>query len=426
MKYLSLITVLSRKMLWRMIPLLLVVFLAGVLGVSTTILIYNQVLPASCFQTAPFQSILFIMPQFPNTDNEEIKLQANEQLRSSLLQIPHVEELYYRQGFWCTEQTFQFPCIVNAFSTKYLSSLRWPWKDTLPPDMRDPNTVGVWIDHAFRGMYHTGEIITLNFPNYNNIPITAQVIGFLPADGMMPDTPVFANPSAPNLNGLYQINNVSITGVYTLVANLEDITAQLSKFYDSSDTEGVALSLPLFLRPFQKGLRPIALQLDEYTETDTIDFIKKTIRTNAQGWAYSIEDILQSDTITYHAAYQRNNNNLLIFLYIILCGIGALQVSLIRRKQKEIAILRILGVPWHTLRFTWFMILLLPSLGACIAGCLLYESLSSLLEAAQILLGMPLLRFVSALILFIVTFFINLLTFFFWHRANEQEMRRIE
>lgn len=426
MKQFHLIWLLSRNMLWRVIPLMLVLFFAGVLGVSTAVLVYDQALPASCFDTPQTQDLLFFDAQNPTSADPTAQMKQKDTLHATLLANPDVKEIYYRKGFYVEQEENHLRGVLYAHSAAYLNSLHWPLRDRISFAQRNPDALAVWADAALRSSYRAGDTFSLEIDDYGMIvQRDVQIVGFLPLNGMYPDGPFYALRNAPSLSSLYQFADASNGNGYVFIAALEDVIGlfdadlalQRTDFYLEDS------SFPSWLAPFGNGVVISALRASSQA---AIPALEKHIRQNGQGVAYTIREIIQSDRAAMKAALKRNSNNLFIFFYIIFCGIGALQFSLILRKRKQVAVLRLLGVSWRSIRLAWLWILMLSCGIICAAGCILCEYFSSPIDAMRHLLDVPWLRFVPVGLILLLTLIINLVSFAGWKHMEEQEMRRTE
>ena len=398
------VPVFSKGMAWRCTTLLIVLLMIGVMGTYSAAIYVHDLAPLKYFDNADTHELLYVIDLMEsNTEQSLINL------LDSRAEIDTVYKYYSR--YFTANTEISFPGILTCFSGNYLDALHWPLANTLSPGSRIPNTVSVWADPRMKNRFAAGDIfpVTITDDELLTASVNVQIVGFLPVSGMYPDKPVFWDLSAPDINGLVQFLDQEIDPMI-LVADLNELTQLLQADGASS---------------FTVNAKPVALRLRKGLTDDDISSLQRELYVNAQAAVYTPRQIREYSLSSLRESMKRNNNNVAVLIYVVLCGIAAIETSMIHRKSREANVLRLIGVSWSSMRRAWLLILLPMCCLTTFIGALLTESFSSPMDAFLVLHDKPWLRLLPVLAVLLVTLIVNLISFAVWRKRHSMEESRV-
>lgn len=402
------VPVFAKGMAWRCTTLLIVLLMIGVMGTYTAAIYVHQLAPLKYFDNADTHDLLYVIDLMEsNTERKDDPSLIN--LLDSRPEIDTVYE-YYSRYFTANTEIF-FPGILTCFSGDYLDALHWPLANTLSPGSRLPNTVSVWADARMKDQFAAGDIfpVTITDDELRTASVNVQIVGFLPVSGMYPDKPVFWDLSAPDINGLVHFLDRE-NDPMILVADLN----QLAQLLQAEGTSS-----------FTVNAKPVALRLRKGLTDDDISSLQRDLYVNVQAAVYTSRQIREYSLSSLRESMKRNNNNVAVLTYVVLCGIAAIETSMIHRKSKEANVLRLIGVSWSSMRRAWQLILLPMCCLTTFIGALLTEFFSSPMDAFLVLHDEPWLRLLPVLAVLLVTLIVNLISFAVWRERHSMEENRV-
>lgn len=408
MSVFHIVPVFSKGMAWRCTALLIVLLMIGIMGTYTAAVYVHQLAPLKYFDNADTHDLLYVI-DLTESNTERKADQSLINLLDSRYEIETVYEYYSR--YFTASTDINFPGILTCFSGDYLNALHWPMSNTLSPERRLPNTVSVWADARMKDQFAAGDIfpVTITDDELHPASVNVQIVGFLPASGMYPDQPIFWDLSAPDINGLVQFLDPE-NDPMILVANLNELEQLLQAEGTSS---------------FTVNAKPAALRIRSGLTDDDISSLQRGLYANVQAAVYTSRQIREYSLSSLMESMKRNNNNAAVLSYVVLCGIAAIEISMIHRKSKEANVLRLIGVSWSAMRRAWLLILLPMCCLTTFIGALLTEAFSSPMDAFLILQDKPWLRLLPVLAVLFVTLIVNQISFAFWRKRHSMEESKV-
>jgi hypothetical protein len=384
----SIASVLSRNMAWRTLPLLVVLFMVGIMGTYSAAIYYDRDKQMKAFDTDSMQSMLLVM-QTGNGDQTQIA--------ERLLQDDRVEDIFQTSTTYTDEiEGTAGQGVFNWFSDGYLRSIDWPLQGKIRASARDIHAIGAWADHRLRATHAVGDVISavLLDDAGSKFRISVQILGFLPPNGWHPTAPTFYDYAKPTIEGLSQ----TINGQADPLLLIGDYDALLHQVRQSDKSFSLKASV-------------LALKVRKGLPEQQIQSLQSDMYRDLEGAAYTIKQIKENTEIDWQGSMKRNNNNFIVLLYVVICAVAAVQTSLIHRKREEMAVLRIVGAPWALIRNAWLLILLPLCALATLIGAFLTETLSGEIAAFYWLSQSIWLRLVSPILVIVITLLTNQLVF---------------
>lgn len=394
----SIARILSTNMAWRSLPLLILLFIVGVMGTYSSAIYYDRLSQLRAFDNEHTQNLLFIM-QTAFGRQAEVDRQLSDDQRIA-------QTYYHYSNFFVMEDDLSEQGFLTCFSGSYLKALRWPVRDSIRESERQRDAMEIWADERLRARHSAGDILQVSLLDEQgrSVVVGVQITGFLPSGGWHPSAPMFYDYAKPTVEGLSQKSNPN-TDPMILVGDYDALRQQIL-------TINAEFSM-------QESI--VALRLQEGLGEREIQELQNEIFSNLQGAAYTVRQIKQSTLIDWRGSMKRNDNNTFVLMYVVLWAAAAIQTSLIHRKNDEMESLRILGASWSSIQAAWLMILLLLCAAATLFGACMTEALSGQIDAFSWLSVAPWLRLIPVALIILITLVTNQLIFCMWRKRMAEE-----